>query len=220
MATGYEEEIIGALLDEMGDDELDSFASGLDLESIAIGSDEIVGAENDNDEFLRLMSATSGADIVPTGPMVPTAPTKSQALQKLLLARQVDPGAVALVKERLSKRRFAPLGFEVDGHPDNIIPAGETGTATARPQKKYRIEKIKINSSIAPYFVITGFSIGVDNQFVSKAPVPASMFTEVSTGKGVLFGTAEVGNDIVFTFRSISDKPRMFLAGVEGTMIR
>ena len=214
MATGYEEEIIGALLDEMGDDELDSFASGLDLEGIAIGSDEIIGADNDNDEFLRLMSATSGADLVPT------APTQSRALQKLMLARKIDPGAVALVKERLSKRRYAPLGFEVDGHPDNIIPAGDNATATARPQKKYRIEKIKINSDIAPYFVITGFSIGVDNQFVSKAPVPASMFTEVATGQGVLFGTAEVGNDIVFTIKNISDQPRMFLAGVEGTMIR
>ncbi len=227
MATGYEE-IIGAMLDELGDEEIDSFASGLQLDDIAIGAEEIVGLvdpANDNSDFLRLMNATSGADLAPLArALTPQAPPQQgkaalqQMLKKLLFARNLDKNAVAVIDRPETKRRYAPLGFKIEG--GNPVQPGQSGTATARPQKKYRIEKISIDSSIAPFFVITSFSIGIDNQFMSKDPLPATMFTEVATGKGILTDTAEVGNDIVFEFRSIDEKPRMFLAGCEGTMIR
>ncbi len=189
-------------------DELDA------LDAIA-GYGEIVGQDDD----LASLMAAAGGDTIAVGQAAAAA--KAARVRKLAdamkLAREVDPGAVAVVDRPEDRRREYALGFTAAA----AIPVGASSTATALPQVRFRPERIVIPSTIAPSVTLDSIVVGKDSQQVAAGAIPAEVFTEVGVGVRLNLKTAIVGMQIVLSFTNIDALGReiLFRAAIIGTAV-
>ena len=88
------------------------------------------------------------------------------------------------------------------------------------PQRPFRPEKFRASSThTAPFFVITAYSIGQDNQFVGPGSIPVDLFSEVALYSQIEAYTANLGSLITLTVQNIDTNTRDFRAAFFGTSL-
>jgi hypothetical protein len=88
------------------------------------------------------------------------------------------------------------------------------------PQRPFRPEKFRASSThTAPFFVITAYSIGQDNQFVGPGSIPVDLFSEVALYSQIEAYTANLGSLITLTVQNIDGNTRDFRAAFFGTSL-
>lgn len=192
----------------IGMDEVEALLSGRwDDAYGAIGAWDIIGQQN-------------GVEVPdPAGAALTQTQTNARAQQiaalsaKLNELRQIDPNAVAVAQRQLTTRRRQTLGFT----PAIDVQPGDPFELRAEIQEVFRLERLIIPSEIAPFVVITDAKVGTISQFANNAPIPASMFSEVSTFTNVDWRTANLGNDIVLVCLNIGAQAIDVYAGAVGT---
>jgi hypothetical protein len=98
--------------------------------------------------------------------------------------------------------------------------AGEIREISLQPQRPFRPEKFRASSThTAPFFVITAYSIGQDNQFVGPGSIPVDLFSEVALYSQIEAYTANLGNLISLTVQNINGLERDFRAAFFGTSL-
>lgn len=132
---------------------------------------------------------------------------------KLAELRAIDPNAVAVAQRQLTTRRRQTIGFT----PAIDVQAGDPFELRAEIQEVFRLERLMIPSEVAPFIIINDAKVGTVSQFANSAPIPASMFSEVSTFSNVDWRTANLGNDIVLMCTNIGAQAIDVYAGAVGT---
>jgi hypothetical protein len=95
-----------------------------------------------------------------------------------------------------------------------------TRDISLQPQRPFRPEKFRASSThTAPFFVITAYSIGQDNQFVGPGSIPCDLFSEVALYSQISAYTANLGNLITLTVQNIDTSTRDFRAAFFGTSL-
>jgi hypothetical protein len=187
----HDEIMIGAF------DDLDSLLSGRFEQGYgAIGAYDIVGQQ-------EAQAAAQSAREMEMAQL-------SARMQKL---REIDPNAVAVTQRQLTTRRRLLLGFT----PAIDVQPGDAFELRAEIQEVFRTERVIIPSEITPFVIINDAKVGTVSQFANSAPVPAAMFSEVSTFVNVDWRTANVGNDVVILCVNIGTDPIDVYAGAIGT---
>lgn len=99
---------------------------------------------------------------------------------------------------------------------NQILPCTSLSVAAAaavdvelKPQRPFRPDFFRASSyHSAPYFTVSQYAIGQENQFVAAGSIPLDLFSEVSVNTGTQGQTANLGNTITLTFTNISDATR------------
>jgi hypothetical protein len=100
------------------------------------------------------------------------------------------------------------------------ILTGATREIQLNPQRPFRPEKFRASSThTAPFFVITAYSIGQDNQFVGPGSIPVDLFSEVALYSQIEAYTANLGSLITLTVQNIDANTRDFRAAFFGTSL-
>jgi hypothetical protein len=100
------------------------------------------------------------------------------------------------------------------------ITTGATREIQLNPQRPFRPEKFRASSThTAPFFVITAYAIGQDNQFVGPGSIPCDLFSEVSLYSEIEAYTANLGSLITMTVQNIDASTRDFRAAFFGTSL-
>ncbi len=95
-----------------------------------------------------------------------------------------------------------------------------TRDISLQPQRPFRPEKFRASSThTAPFFTITAYSIGQDNQFVGPGSIPCDLFSEVALYSQISAYTANLGNLITLTVQNIDVNTRDFRAAFFGTSL-
>ncbi len=89
------------------------------------------------------------------------------------------------------------------------VGAGLPVDVELKPQRPFRPDFYRASSyHSAPYFTVSQYAIGQENQFVAAGNIPLDLFSEVSVNSGTQGQTANLGNTITLTFNNISDATR------------
>lgn len=100
------------------------------------------------------------------------------------------------------------------------VTAGAQREISLNPQRPFRPEKFRASSThTAPFFVITAYSIGQDNQFVGPGSIPVDLFSEVALYSQIEAYTANLGSLITLTVQNIDGNTRDFRAAFFGTSL-
>lgn len=100
------------------------------------------------------------------------------------------------------------------------VLAAATRDIQLNPQRPFRPEKFRASSThTAPFFVITAYSIGQDNQFVGPGSIPCDLFSEVALYSQIEAYTANLGSLINMTVQNIDGNTRDFRAAFFGTSL-
>lgn len=110
---------------------------------------------------------------------------------------------------------------------EQVLPVTSTAIASLavrdislNPQRPFRPEKFRVSSThTAPFFVITAYSIGQDNQFVGPGSIPVDLFSEVALYSQIRAYTANLGNLITLTVQNIDTDPHDFRGAFFGTAL-
>lgn len=98
--------------------------------------------------------------------------------------------------------------------------AAETRDINLQPQRPFRPEKFRASSThTAPFFVITAYSIGQDNQFVAPGSIPCDLFSEVALYSQIEAYTANLGNLITMSVQNIDTEVHDFRSAFFGTSL-
>ena len=111
-------------------------------------------------------------------------------------AREVDPHAAAVVPRSLNKRRRKILGSA-----QVVVTAGAAAQQTFATQELFRPERFVVNTVTAA-LTITNITVGTSSQLAALGDIPAEVFRPDAVDVDVHFATANVGNDIVVTWRN------------------
>lgn len=144
----------------------------------------------------------------------PTAsPAAKSAASALIQARQLGGSAVLQQTPRREYKQVLPCT-------SLAIGAGLTRDIQLNPQRPFRAEKFRASSThTAPFFVITAYSIGQDNQFVGPGSIPVDLFSEVALYSQIEAYTANLGNLITLSVQNIDTNTRDFRAAFFGTSL-
>lgn len=143
----------------------------------------------------------------------PVAAKLMNAAKRMRAARAVDPGAIGIKRNSLTKRRRFPLGIAPFS-----VPAGQTATLPSAPQNLFRGERLVVPSTIAPSFGVADIKVGTQSQLVASGEIPGELFSEVAIDTHMHFTTAEIGNQVIITARNKTTDDVEFSAGVMGTV--
>lgn len=100
------------------------------------------------------------------------------------------------------------------------VASNDTRDINLQPQRPFRPEKFRASSThTAPFFVISAYSIGQDNQFVAPGSIPCDLFSEVALYSQIEAYTANLGNLITMTVQNIDADTRDFRAAFFGTSL-
>jgi hypothetical protein len=144
----------------------------------------------------------------------PTAsPAAKNMAAAVLQAKQLGGSAVLQQMPRREYKQVLPCT-------SLAIGAGLSRDISLTPQRPFRAEKFRASSThTAPFFVITAYSIGQDNQFVGPGSIPVDLFSEVALYSQIEAYTANLGNLITLSVTNIDGNTRDFRAAFFGTSL-
>ncbi len=176
------EELLAGELDDEDDDEDDELSG--DEEGLIVGASprEIVGAREIIGAKVRKQ-----------------ARRRRQARRVARMMRKVRSGIVRPDVEKRWRRQVAAV-------PATPIEVGKTADVRIRPQRLFRIERVSIPSSIAPFVAIRQVVIGQEPQLVASGEIPGEAWSEVARDAHVHFDTADIGHEIILTVRNRTDE--------------
>ena len=174
------------------------------------GDYDIMGEDDFADEYgeefsgdYDIMGATSGGR---------RARMRARA-KRLALARAAGGKLVSSKEPSREYRQVLPATRE------NIASLA-IETISLNPQRPFRPEAFRASSThTSPYFVITAYSIGQDNQFVGPGSIPVDLFSEVAFDSKVIGYTANLGSLITLVVQNIDSQARDFRAAFFGTAL-
>jgi len=177
---------------------MDEFDMMEDVMMGSLGTEEIIGAMGDDDDFGGIGADVAIGDLLDDNDdmiMGAAAAKKKarlkQAARKMAMLREIDPNAITVRSRRLDRRRRFPLGFE-----RKVIAANGTDTVVANPQNLFRPERVVIPSNLAFDFFVSDLKVGQTSQLVSSGQIPGAIFSEVAIDTNIHFKTAEIGQAI------------------------
>jgi len=91
------------------------------------------------------------------------------------------------------------------------------GDITGRPQRKFRTERLVVDSNIAGDFTFSRLLIGQNNMFVANGDASCQLFTEAAVGMRLRGYTAVPGLDITITVTNRSLGTLIFSGGIVGS---
>lgn len=141
------------------------------------------------------------------------SPAMKSAAAALIQARAVGGKAVLQTTPRREYAQTLPCtSLEIE--------AGDSRDIELKPQRPFRPEKFRASSThTAPFFVISAYSIGQDNQFVGPGTIPVDLFSEVALYSQIEAYTANLGNLITLTVQNIDTETHDFRAAFFGTSL-
>lgn len=143
-----------------------------------------------------------------------TSPAAKSAASALIAAKQAGAKVVTQTSPRREYQQVLPCTSLAVG-------AGLARDISLNPQRPFRAEKFRASSThTAPFFEITAYSIGQDNQFVGPGGIPCDLFSEVALYSQIEAYTANLGNLITLTVRNLDlVNARDFRAAFFGTSL-
>lgn len=135
--------------------------------------------------------------------------------QRALAASVLSRSAKVVTQTRPNREGFQTL-------PCTSLTVLTTATRdiSLQPQRPFRPEKFRASSThTAPFFTITAYSIGQDNQFVGPGSIPCDLFSEVALYSEISAYTANLGNLITMTVQNIDAATRDFRSAFFGTSL-
>lgn len=124
----------------------------------------------------------------------------SNALRAAALAKAAGGATVRTTKPKWLYNQILPCTSSA------TVAAAASTDLELKPQRPFRPDFYRASSyHTAPFFTISQYSIGQENQFVASGNIPVDLFSEVSVNTGTQGQTANLGNTIVLTFNNISD---------------
>jgi|SRR5262245_6940617 len=143
-----------------------------------------------------------------------SSPAKQALAQSIIAAKQLGGKAVLQTAPRREYSQVLPCTSLA------VTTADPVRDIELKPQRPFRPEKFRASSThTAPFFVITAYSIGQDNQFVGPGSIPVDLFSEVALYSQIEAYTANLGNLITMTVQNIDDETRDFRAAFFGTSL-
>jgi len=145
----------------------------------------------------------------------PTAgPAAKAAANALIAAKQMGGKVVGQTQPRREYSQTLPCTSL------SVTVASPNRDIELKPQRPFRREKFRASSThTAPFFVLTAYSIGQDNQFVGPGSIPCDLFSEVALYSQIEAYTANLGNLITLTVTNIDTNTRDFRAAFFGTSL-
>lgn len=136
-------------------------------------------------------------------------------LQKALAARRAAKGT--LVKQMQPRKgRRLPLGLDSGAV---LIAAGAQVNVIVTPQKPFRVESLIVDPTSAPSFQVLNVAVGTDSQFVTAAPIIASVFVPNSMNVGLKGDTCQMGMSITVSVLNVSLAAARFWGALVGTAV-
>lgn len=189
---------------------------GNDPNSVVIGDDyQIRGDEGGMGQLFNGVSSMGGRGyetvlgaIEILGNPGASVNAKNAALQSLQTAALAREAGGAVITEREPKWLY-----------NQILPCVSSSTVAAaastdielKPQRTFRPDFFRTSSfHTAPFFTLSAYAIGQENQFVASGSVPVDLFSEVSLNTGMRGQTANLGNLITLTVNNISSDTKTF----------
>jgi hypothetical protein len=99
------------------------------------------------------------------------------------------------------------------------IAAAATANVTAQPQVLFRPERLVVDGTVAPSFLINQFIIGKNSQLASQGAIPASMFSPTAVGVTLKLDTAQISALITLNVTNTSGGALRFTAGLIGESV-
>lgn len=142
------------------------------------------------------------------------SPAAKSAASALIAAKQMGGKVVGQVQPRREYSQTLPCT-------SLAVAASGTRDISLNPQRPFRPEKFRASSThTAPFFVITAYVIGQDNQFVGPGSIPCDLFSEVALYSQIEAYTANLGNLITLTVQNLDTvNARDFRAAFFGTAL-
>lgn len=183
------------------DDDLDDVFSGEDDEDDdELGLEQIIGL----DQIIGALKAKAKPKKKVKG--------NEQLLALLALAKQA--GGAATRQRPMTGSFSQPLPI-----PPTSFTTGQALDIELRPQRLFRVERLVVDSVIAPFFRILDLKVGQNTQFVASGALPSTIFSEVAVGMRLKGDTANLGNTIVISLQNIDANTRVFGGAILGTVI-
>jgi len=133
---------------------------------------------------------------------------KAAALRSLKTAALAREAGGAVVTERAPKWLYNQI---LPCKSSSSVLAGASTDIELKPQRTFRPDFFRTSSfHTAPFFTLSAYAIGQENQFVASGDVPVDLFSEVSLNTGMRGQTANLGNLITLTVNNISADTKTF----------
>lgn len=115
------------------------------------------------------------------------------------------------------REQYVPLNLA--GGPLATVLAGATVIVSTVLQKKFRANRLIIDSGVAGGFVVNDIRVGVAPQLGALGSLPGRMFTEFAVGIGLHGDTGDPGIQMSVSITNITGGPLPFVAGFQGIVV-
>jgi hypothetical protein len=115
------------------------------------------------------------------------------------------------------REQYVPLNLA--GGPLATVLAGATVIVATVLQKKFRANRLIIDSGVAGGYVVNDIRVGVAPQLGALGSLPGRMFTEFAVGIGLHGDTGDPGISMSVSITNITGGPLPFVAGFQGIVV-
>lgn len=175
----------------------------------------VTSGDEDLSALLAAAAGMSGPDELDAQDAMGVAGAAASPAMKNAIAQRMVQNGLMVQRERPTKAREFPLGFESP----TTVAAGATATITSRPQIPFRGERLIIPSDIAGSFSILDLRVGKNSQFTSSGAVPGRTFQENSVGIRLQLDTAQISQDVTLSVQNVGGAPQTFRAALIGSAV-
>jgi hypothetical protein len=177
--------------------------------------DEMFSGDRDLDELLAM-----GAD--PPAAAAVLARARRGAMQRGARGSHAAPAPgrkfqVREVSRGVWREQYVPLNLA--GGVLSTIAAGATVIVSTTLQKKFRANRMVIDSGVAGGYVINDIRVGVTPQLAATGSLPGRMFTELAVGIGLHADTGEPGIQLSVSVTNVTGGALPFVAGFQGIAV-
>lgn len=125
--------------------------------------------------------------------------------------------AVAETSRGVWREQYVPLNLTTG--PTGTIAAGATVIVSTVLQKKFRPNRLIIDSGVAGGYVINDIRVGVLPQLGALGSLPGRMFSELAVGVGLHGDTGDPGIQVSASVTNITGGALTFVAGFQGIVV-
>lgn len=115
-----------------------------------------------------------------------------------------------------SKGRELVLGFDSGA---GTIAAGGTAAVNSSPQQVFRPERICVQGTTAPNFLINSLTIGTSIQLLNATGVHAEVFSSLAQDTRLRMDTAQINSVVSFNVTNLSLAISRFFAALLGPAV-
>jgi hypothetical protein len=125
--------------------------------------------------------------------------------------------AVAQTSRGVWREQYVPLNLTTG--PTGTIAAGATVIVSTVLQKKFRPNRLILDSGVAGGYVVNDVRVGVLPQVGALGSLPGRMFSELAVGVGLHGDTGDPGISLSVSVTNITGGALTFVAGFQGIVV-